>query len=80
MQKKVKKSFHSINAPETSSQLYQSYLASVESGEAPGVLIRMAKDLDYSPAMLSKMNIEQYLNHSGPHYTGIIKKGIMTTV
>lgn len=69
MQKKVKKSFHRLNAPENANHLYQSFLANVECNEPPGILIRMARELDFSPAMLSKMILEQYLCAAMPHMT-----------
>lgn len=38
----------------------------VEEGEAPGVLVRMAHELDYSPAMLAKLVLEHHLKATCP--------------
>ncbi|XP_042221097.1 CDAN1-interacting nuclease 1-like [Homarus americanus] len=69
MQRKVKKSFHRINAKENAAKVYSSYLSSVKRGESPGILVRKAKEMDYSPAMLAKLILEQYLTANFPDMT-----------
>ncbi|KAG0704431.1 hypothetical protein GWK47_002757 [Chionoecetes opilio] len=49
---------HSVPAP--------SYMARVEEGEAPGVVVRMAQEMDYSPAMLAKLVLEHHLKTTCP--------------
>ncbi|KAK4304947.1 hypothetical protein Pmani_023136 [Petrolisthes manimaculis] len=61
MQKKVKRNFHQINAAEKATEIYNRYLSSVGSGAPPGILLEMARCLDYSPAMLAKLILEHYL-------------------
>ncbi|XP_071552459.1 CDAN1-interacting nuclease 1 [Panulirus ornatus] len=66
MQKKVKKKFHHINASERAKEIFFSYLSSAEFGKTPGILVRMAQEMDYSPAMLAKLVVEQHLLTSCP--------------
>ena len=43
-----------------------SYTTQVAEGEAPGVVVRMAQELDYSPAMLAKLVLEHHLKATCP--------------
>ncbi|KAK8724950.1 hypothetical protein OTU49_011000 [Cherax quadricarinatus] len=67
MQKKVKKNFHRIHAQDKASEIYSNYLSCVESRDPPGILVKMALAMDYSPAMLAKLILEQYLIANCPH-------------
>uniref|UniRef100_A0A0P4WGK2 CDAN1-interacting nuclease 1 n=1 Tax=Scylla olivacea TaxID=85551 RepID=A0A0P4WGK2_SCYOL len=66
IQRKVKKSYHRLNTPEKALEIFKSYTTRVEEGEAPGVLVRMAQELDYSPAMLAKLVLEHHLKTTCP--------------
>ncbi|MPC27220.1 uncharacterized protein E2C01_020386 [Portunus trituberculatus] len=66
IQRKVKKRYHRLNTPEKTQEIFMSYTTQVEDGEAPGVLVRMAQELDYSPAMLAKLVLEHHLKTTCP--------------
>ncbi|CAL4089047.1 unnamed protein product, partial [Meganyctiphanes norvegica] len=66
IQRKVKKNFHRFNAPDIAQDIFQSYINAISNYEAPGILVRMSKELTYSPAMLSKLILEQHLNATKP--------------
>lgn len=42
--------------------LYFSYQQAVQKGEPPGIILRLAQKLSFSPAMLAKVLLEHYLN------------------
>lgn len=54
------------NKPGKLFQCVHSYTSRVEESEAPGVLVRMAQELDYSPAMLAKLVLEHHLKKTCP--------------
>ncbi|XP_064089356.1 CDAN1-interacting nuclease 1-like [Macrobrachium nipponense] len=69
VRRKVKKAYHRISAPDKASDIYERYLSKTQSGEPPEILVRMAKEMDYSASMLSKLILEQYLNTNCPQMT-----------
>ena len=38
-----------------------SYLESVAAGDKPGIILRLAEDVDICPALLAKMFVEHYV-------------------
>lgn len=44
-----------------SEKLYSRYLESVAAGDKPGIILRLAEDVDICPALLAKMFVEHYV-------------------
>lgn len=44
-----------------SEKLYNCYLESVAAGDKPGIILRLAEDVDICPALLAKMLVEHYV-------------------
>lgn len=50
--------------------LFLSYLESVAAGDNPGIILRLAEDVDICPALLAKMFVEHYVekNNKGNYF------------
>ncbi|MCL4141525.1 UNVERIFIED_CONTAM: hypothetical protein GTU68_040828 [Idotea baltica] len=62
MQKKVKRNYHRITHPEEVLYHYDYYCKAIDEGEPPGIILRLAKQLNFSSAMLAKIILEHQLN------------------
>ncbi|KAB7500924.1 Uncharacterized protein Anas_05845 [Armadillidium nasatum] len=65
IQRKVKKSYHKITQCDEVSNYCHQYQKAIENGEPPGVILRLAKQLRFSPAMTAKIILEYHLNVLG---------------
>ena len=65
-QRRVKKAFPLMNNPQKRKKLFAEYEKRVEQGDRPGIIIDIAKKNRYSPQLMSKIIVEEFMSKRCP--------------